>query len=144
MPDPRSILEAAANVALAIVLALPLGWVREGRSRDAGLRTYPLLSACVCGFLQVGRSAAWEPREMADAVYGVLSGISFVGSGAIMKSGDDARGMSTAVSLWVTGAIGAGVALGAALLSAALAAAILLTLWVPRLIALRARRRQSP
>lgn len=139
MPYQRSILDPVIQLALAFVLALPLGWVREGLSRSAGLRTYPLLSACVCGFLVVGRSAEWDRRELADALYGVLGGIAFIGSGAIIKSEDHARGMSTAVSLWVTGAIGAGVAFGAALLSAALSVATLLTFWGPRLIARRRR-----
>ena len=50
--------------------------------------------------------------EQADVFYGVLSGIGFVASGAVLKSPEGAGGMSTAVSLWVTGAIGAGVACG--------------------------------
>ena len=94
------------------LLALPLGWEREQRSRSAGLRTYPLLSVCVCGFLLLAQSTAGGPTEQADVFYGVLIGIGFVGSGAIVKSPERARGMSTAVSLWVTGAIGAGVAYG--------------------------------
>jgi putative Mg2+ transporter-C (MgtC) family protein len=126
-------LEVALRLGLAILLVLPLGWEREQRSRSAGLRTYPLLSACVCGMLLLGRSAG-GPTEQADVFYGVLSGIGFVGSGALMKSPAGVQGLSTAVSLWVTGAIGAGVAYGIPLISMGLSLMTLLALAGPSLI----------
>lgn len=132
-------LDAILQLGLAFLLALPLGWERERRSRSAGLRTYPLLSVCVCGFLVLAQRAAGGPAEQADVFYGVLSGIGFVGSGAIMKTAEGASGMSTAVSLWVTGAIGAGVAYGSPLISAALSLMSVLALWAPALV----RRRQG-
>jgi putative Mg2+ transporter-C (MgtC) family protein len=123
------VLDAALRLGLASVLVLPLAWERERRSRSA-LRTYPLLSACVCGFLLLGQEAAGGPSAQADVFFGVLNGIGFVGAAAIVKSPERTGGMSTAVSLWVTGAIGAGVAYGAALLSAAISLMSVLTLWV--------------
>jgi putative Mg2+ transporter-C (MgtC) family protein len=123
------VLDALLRVVLAFVLVLPLGWEREQRSRSAGLRTYPLLSVCVCGFLLLMQRAAGGPGEQADVFFGVLSGIGFVASGAIVKSAQGDSGMSTAVSLWVTGAIGAGVAYGSPLISAALSLASALALW---------------
>lgn len=133
------VLEAILRLGLAFLLVLPLGWERERRSRSAGLRTYPLLSVCVCGFLLLAQRTAGGPSGQADAFYGVLNGIGFVGSGAILKSAKSARGMSTAVSLWVTGAIGAGVAYGSPLISAALSLMSVLALWAPALV----RRRQG-
>jgi putative Mg2+ transporter-C (MgtC) family protein len=124
----RAILEWALRLALAFLLVLPLGWDREQRWRSGGLRTYPLLSVCVCGFLLLAQRAAGGPSEQADVFFGVLSGIGFVGSGAIVKSPERPRGMSTAVSLWVTGAIGAGAAYGRPLISAALSLMSLLVL----------------
>ena len=53
-----SLLDAILQLGLAFLLGLPVGWSRERTSRAAGLRTYPLLSACVCGFLLVARGAA--------------------------------------------------------------------------------------
>jgi putative Mg2+ transporter-C (MgtC) family protein len=79
-----------------------------------------LLSMCICGFLLLARTAAGGPGEQADVFFGVLNGIAFVGSGAIVKSEAHTGGMSTAVSLWVTGAIGAGVAYGSPLIATAL------------------------
>jgi putative Mg2+ transporter-C (MgtC) family protein len=122
-------LDVALRLGLAFVLVLPLGWERDRRSRSAGLRTYPLLSVCVCGILLLATRAGWEPREQADAFYGVLTGIGFVVSAAFMKADAGAAGMSTAVSLWVTGAIGTAVAYGQVLVAAALSLATVLTLW---------------
>jgi putative Mg2+ transporter-C (MgtC) family protein len=130
----RSILGGALRLALALVLALPIGWQRERRSRSAGLRTYPLVSACVCGFLLLAQERAGGAGAQADVFYGVLSGIGFVGSGAVFKSPEGASGMSTAVSLWVTGAIGAGVAYGIPLISAALSLMTFLALSAPAVV----------
>jgi putative Mg2+ transporter-C (MgtC) family protein len=127
-------LDGAIRLALALALALPLGWEREQRSRAAGLRTYPLLSVCVCGFLLLAQRRAGGASEQADVFYGVLSGIGFVGSGAVLKSPEGAGGMSTAISLWVTGAIGAGVAYDAPLVSAALSLISVLALSAPSLV----------
>lgn len=131
--------DAVLRLALALLLGLPLGWEREQRFRSAGLRTYPLLSVCVCGLLLLGQRSAGGPSEQADVFYGVLSGIGFVGSGAIVKSPERASGMTTAVSLWVTGAIAAGVAYGTPLISTALSVISVLALWAPSLV----RRRKE-
>jgi len=139
-PD-QSILDGALRLALALVLVLPVGWEHEQRSRSAGLRTYPLVSACVCGFLLLAQKRAGGVGEQADVFYGVLSGIGFVGSGAVLKSPEGAGGMSTAVSLWVTGAIGAGVAYGTPLISAALSLMTFLALSAPAVV--RRMRRTS-
>ena len=136
-------LAAALRLALALALALPLGWERERRSRSAGLRTYPLVSACVCGFLLIGQQSARSIGGQADVFYGVLNGIGFVASGAVLKFPEGARAMSTAVSVWVTGAIGAGVACDMTLISAALSLLSTLTLATPSLIEM-VRRRSAP
>jgi putative Mg2+ transporter-C (MgtC) family protein len=135
------IVHAVSRLALAFLLVLPLGWEREQRSRSAGLRTYPLVSVCVCGFLLLAQQRAGGAGEQADVFYGVLSGIGFVGSGVVLKSPSGAAGMTTAVSLWVTGAIGAGVAYELPLISTALSILIVLALSAPSV--LRRLRRPS-
>lgn len=132
-PFAPSTLEAVLALALAFLLALPLGWGSERRrSRSAGIRSYPLISLCVCGFLLISRTTAEGPGEQADVVFGLLNGIGFVGSGVIITSPGRASGMVTAIGLWVTGAIGAGVAFGVPLISAALSLVGTLMLWGPR------------
>jgi putative Mg2+ transporter-C (MgtC) family protein len=125
------ILDAALRLALALLLALPLGCTRERQSRSAGVRTYALLSAGSCGFLLVAQRSPGGTMDQANVFFGVLGGIAFVASGAIVKSREPAAGTSTAVNLWVAGAVGAGVAYGASFISAAVALLSALTLWAP-------------
>lgn len=134
-------LDAALRLGLAALVAVPLGWERDRHGRSGGLRTHPLLSVCVCGFLLLSKTAGWEPGEQADAFYGVLTGIGFVMSAAIVQSEAGAAGMSTAVSLWMTGAVGAAVAYEHALVAAALSLFTALTLSGPSLA--RWKRRAS-
>lgn len=118
--------------------AVPVGWERDRRRRSAGLTTYALLSASVCGFLLLALRNSGRPIG-ADAFYGVLFGVGFVGSGAIVKSPEHDHGLNTAIGLWITGAIGAGVAYGSALVSTAVSLMTVATLWAPAL----ARRREA-
>ena len=52
-----------------------------------------------------------EPQGMARVVEGVITGIGFIGGGAILKGGGEVQGTATAASLWATGAIGIAVGL---------------------------------
>jgi putative Mg2+ transporter-C (MgtC) family protein len=85
-----------------------------------------------CAFLLLGQEFVHDPSNQADVFYGLLSGISFVGSGAVMKSGDHVEGMTSAVSLWVTAAIGAGLAYGSILIPGALTLLTFFALRAPR------------
>lgn len=128
--QPGTTLDAVMRLALAFALVVPLAWERQ-RNWHAGLRAYPLLSACICGVMLLARHAQPGPDMQSFAFQGVLGGIGFVASGAILQSSDGVRGMRTAVTLWTTGAIGAGVAHMATEISAALSLASTLALWVP-------------
>jgi putative Mg2+ transporter-C (MgtC) family protein len=137
--DDHPLLLPVLRLGLALLLALPLGWQSEQLRRSAGLRTYALLSVGVCAFLMLAQRTAGGPAEQADAFYGVLFGMGFVGSGAVVRSREDAPGLSTAVSLWVTGAIGAGVAYGDPLVSTAVSLIVAAAFWAPSL----SRRRKA-
>ena len=76
-----------------------------------GLRTFPLVALASCGYLLVFRDPAGANLDAQSRVFqGLLSGIGFVGGGAILKEGGTVRGTATAASIWNTGAIGAAVA----------------------------------
>lgn len=138
MLDYHPVLGPVLRLGLAFLLVLPLGGESEQRFRSFGLRTYALLSVSVCGFLLLAQTTGGAPTEQADAFYGVLLGMGFVGSGAVMQSPEHARGLSEAASLWVTGAIGAGAAYGDAPISAAVSLMTVVALWLPSLA--RARK----
>ena len=99
------------NVAAAYLLAMPVAWEREHNARTAGLRTFPLVAVASCGYVLLATSVfASEPGAVARIVQGLMTGIGFIGGGAILKHGANVRGTATAASVWNTGAIGACVA----------------------------------
>lgn len=100
------------HMLIAYVLALPIGWNREKKSRSAGLRTFPLVSVAACGFMLTGIAAFDKGDPQSRVAYGLITGIGFIGGGAILKKGSTVSGTATAASLWNTGAIGMAVAWG--------------------------------
>lgn len=98
----------------AYVLALPIGWDREKSERSAGLRTFPLVAIAACGFVQAAETViAGNAEATARIVEGLITGMGFIGGGAILVGKNSVRGTATAASLWATGAIGTAVGLGA-------------------------------
>ncbi len=111
--DTFAIFPHLQALSVAYVLAFPIAWDREKGSRSAGLRTFPLVALAACGFVQVTESfAASSPEAMARIVAGLITGVGFIGGGAIIRHGNSVRGTATAASLWATGAMGGAVGLG--------------------------------
>ncbi|MFK4824829.1 MgtC/SapB family protein [Paenochrobactrum sp. BZR 588] len=98
----------------AYILALPIGWHREREERSAGLRTFPLVAVASCGFVQAAEGITTDnPEALARIIEGVITGMGFIGGGAILRLSSSVKGTATAASLWATGAIGIACALGA-------------------------------
>jgi putative Mg2+ transporter-C (MgtC) family protein len=107
------ILPHLVAMVVAYLLALPIGWNREKAERSAGIRTFPLVAVATCGVVQAAEGlVAGEAEAMARIVEGLITGMGFIGGGAILKVKESVRGTATAASLWVTGAIGIAVGLG--------------------------------
>jgi putative Mg2+ transporter-C (MgtC) family protein len=120
-----------AALAVAYLLAFPIGWNRESEERSAGLRTFPLVAVATCGFIQAGESfAATSPEAMARIVEGLIAGMGFIGGGAILRRENSVQGTATAASIWITGAIGVSVGLGSYDVAVILSLATIVTLWV--------------
>jgi putative Mg2+ transporter-C (MgtC) family protein len=101
------------SVAAAYLLAMPVAWEREHNARTAGLRTFPLVAVASCGYILLATGVfPSEPGAVSRVVQGLMTGIGFIGGGAILKYGANVRGTATAASVWNTGAIGACVAFG--------------------------------
>jgi len=101
--------EQCWHIGVAFLLALPIGWDREKQKgeQSAGLRTFPLVSVAACGIFLLGESIAnGQPEPLARVIYGVVTGMGFLGGGAILKEGGHVSGLTTAASLWNTAAIG--------------------------------------
>ncbi|OYW49896.1 MAG: hypothetical protein B7Z31_14480 [Rhodobacterales bacterium 12-65-15] len=112
---------------VAYALAFPIGWHRELEERSAGLRTFPLVSMASCGFVMIATQVL-EPESHAQVLEGLITGIGFIGGGAILKQGDRAVGTATAAGLWATGATGAAVGFGQLDIAVILSVVIFMTL----------------
>jgi putative Mg2+ transporter-C (MgtC) family protein len=95
---------------IAYILALPIGLDRQVSSRHFGLRTFPLVAVVSCGFMLTGISVVDTTDGEARVMQGVITGIGFIGGGAILKNKDTISGTASAASIWNTGAIGLAVA----------------------------------
>ncbi len=107
------LLPHGAALAVAWLLALPIGWNRERAERSAGIRTFPLVALASCAIVEAAESlTVGEPEAMARIVEGIITGMGFIGGGAILRMKESVKGTATAASLWATGAMGMAVGLG--------------------------------
>lgn len=99
-------------IAMALLFSLPVAYNRETRSSGAGLRTYPLVAVATCSYTLLALDVLGGTDGMGKFMAGIVTGIGFIGGGAILKSKDDSRitGLANAASIWNTGAIGMAVA----------------------------------
>ena len=129
--DTFRLLPHLLALGLAYALAFPIGWNREQEERSAGLRTFPLVAIASCGFVQAAEHVVGtSPEAMARIMEGLITGMGFIGGGAILRMEDSVKGTATAASLWVTGAIGAAVGFGSLDVALVLSLATMATLWI--------------
>lgn len=101
------------KVALAWVLTFPISVERARDDRSAGLRTFPVVAAAACSLvLLAGQVFGISSDQQTHILQGLVTGIGFVGGGAIVREGNRVRGTATAAAIWSTGIIGAAVGYG--------------------------------
>jgi putative Mg2+ transporter-C (MgtC) family protein len=127
--DWRLMAVAMGKIAVAYLLALPIGWEREKEAHSLGIRTFPLVAMASCGYMLLGETFN-APNMDANSriIQGLVTGIGFIGGGAILKTQGSVRGTATAASIWNTGVVGAAVALGRYEIAIVLSVLNLLTL----------------
>jgi putative Mg2+ transporter-C (MgtC) family protein len=101
--DPSKIVESLVSLVLAMVFGAIVGFEREKAHKPAGLRTHMLVCLGSCLFTIVSLDFSVDPARIAS---GIVTGIGFIGAGAIIAEQDKVVGITTAASLWVTAAIG--------------------------------------
>ena len=152
MPE-LSTAEALLRLLIAAGLGGAIGLERELRDHEAGFRTHLLVSVGSCLFTLVsaygfheflvggGSIVRADPTRIAAQI---VTGVGFLGAGAIIRQGFSVRGLTTAATLWVVAAIG--MASGAGYYSAAVitTALVLFSLWPLRIIAFQAMHRFRP
>lgn len=98
------------HIAIAYILTATIGWESEREAHGAGVRTFPIVGMASCGYLLLlgDQPDAAAPSRL---LQGLITGIGFIGGGAILKEGVTVRGTATAASVWNAGVIGAAVAM---------------------------------
>jgi putative Mg2+ transporter-C (MgtC) family protein len=119
--------EVLRPIGVTYILTAFIGWDREKEAHSAGLRTFPIVGMASCGYLLV-LGAQPDVAAQSRVLQGLITGIGFVGGGAILKEGATVRGTATAASVWNAGVIGASVAMGRYEIAVLLAALNLFTL----------------
>lgn len=145
--------ESLLRLSLAAILGGLIGVERELREREAGLRTHLLVALgsalfTIVGaygfhaFLESGQSVVRaDPTRIAAQI---VTGIGFLGAGAIIRQGLSVRGLTTAATLWVVAAVGLAAGAGYYSAAAITTAVVLVALWPLRIIAYRMLRRFRP
>ena len=127
-------LDLSVRLVVASLLGLAIGFEREIHGHPAGLRTHMLVAVgsglftvlSIHGFTAEAAGSPVDPTRIAAQI---VSGIGFLGAGAILKDGIVIRGLTTAASLWATSAVGMAAGAGEYAIAGVAAAVILVSLW---------------
>jgi putative Mg2+ transporter-C (MgtC) family protein len=146
-------LDLSVRLIVAAALGLAVGFEREIHGHPAGLRTHMLVASgsalftvlSAYGFAgvsgDVSNSAPIDPTRIAAQI---VSGIGFLGAGAILKDGIVIRGLTTAASLWATSAVGMAAGAGEYVIAGVATATILVSLWPINALAERLHGTAAP
>jgi len=104
----------------ALVLGGVIGFEREGRGKDAGLRTHMLIAFASCLFLLISQAMADLPFSGASninvdplrLVEAVTAGVAFLSAGLIFSRNGSVKNVTTGASMWLAGAIGTACGVG--------------------------------
>src|ERR1700741_3181228 len=99
-------IDTLISLITAFVLGTLIGAERQYRQRSAGLRTNVLVAVGAAAFVDLADHLSGADGPVRVIAY-VVSGIGFLGAGAIMKEGMNVRGLNTAATLWASAAVGA-------------------------------------
>ena len=114
LPDAATLTVIVVRVLVAAVLGGIIGWEREQKGRAAGLKTHILVAVGSALFVLAPTLAGIGGGDNTRVMQGIVSGIGFLGAGAILHSRDRSRveGLTTAASIWMTAAIGMAAGIG--------------------------------
>jgi putative Mg2+ transporter-C (MgtC) family protein len=132
-PDLPLQLDLAARMLVAAALGAAIGLEREIHEHPAGMRTHLLVALGSAIFTELSiygfggtTTAPIDPSRVAAQI---VSGIGFLGAGAILKYGTSIRGLTTAASLWTAAAIGMAAGAGEWLIAAVGTLIVIFSLW---------------
>lgn len=138
MPNDLALqLDMAFRLVVASLLGALIGLEREVHAHPAGMRTHLLVSfgsalftvLSIYGFVNALGPAEGSPPDPTRIAAQIVTGIGFLGAGAILKYGTSIRGLTTAGSLWATAAIGMAAGTGSIAIALVGTAIVVFSLW---------------
>lgn len=137
-------LDIVVRLVAAAVLGALIGLEREIHEHPAGMRTHLLVALGSAGFTVLSIEAFAAPgADPARIAAQIVTGVGFLGAGAILKEGATIRGLTTAASLWTVAAVGMASGAGAWMVAAVTTILVLVSLWPLRLATERFVGRQQ-
>ncbi len=114
LPDAGTTTVIVVRLLTATVLGGMLGLERERKGRAAGLKTHILVSIGSALFVMAPLLSGISPGDVTRVMQGIVSGIGFLGAGAIIKLERDERieGLTTAAGIWMVSAVGMAAGMG--------------------------------
>jgi putative Mg2+ transporter-C (MgtC) family protein len=106
MTQPLTDVELVRRLLLAIALGGMIGSERELRGKPAGFRTNILIGLGSALFAIMSTTLAYGTADPTRIAAQVIIGVGFIGAGAIMRTGGDVHGLTTAATVWVNAALG--------------------------------------
>lgn len=132
VPGAAEAVRITVRLLLAALLGGVLGWQREHVGKAAGLRTHMLVALGAALFVLIPQQAGVSPADLSRVIQGVITGIGFLGAGAILKLNERGQiyGLTTASGIWLTAAVGIAAGMGreASAMLATLLAFVILSL----------------
>lgn len=114
VPNVGQLTRLTLRLALAAILGGLLGFERQQRGKEAGVRTHMLVALGAALFILIPKQSGVSDAEMTRVLQGLVAGIGFLGAGTIIKGngGEEVKGLTTAAGIWLTAAIGVAAGLG--------------------------------
>lgn len=114
LPDVRQMVSLVSRLLTAMILGALVGAQRESIGKPAGLRTHMLVAMGSALFVLAPLEAGMELDGISRVIQGIVTGIGFIGAGAILKLQEkrEIEGLTTAAGIWMTAAIGIAAGLG--------------------------------
>jgi putative Mg2+ transporter-C (MgtC) family protein len=117
------------RLAISLVLGGLIGFEREIHKSPAGLRTIALVSVGATLYTLASLTFTALNADITRIAAQIVVGLGFIGGGVIFQTKDTVHGLTTAASIWVAGAIGLMVGIGAYAFATATAVIVMLILW---------------
>jgi putative Mg2+ transporter-C (MgtC) family protein len=132
--DLNQQLDLAVRIIGAAILGASIGLERERHDHPAGMRTHMLVAVGAATFTVLSIYSFGPAADPSRVAAQIVTGIGFIGAGAILKGRGTVHGLTTAASLWVAAAIGMAAGVAAWVVAVTTTAIVLVSLWPLRLI----------